>query len=101
MHPSQATATSTAITSPRNLLQRPTPPAFIRSEPFHQNTIMLTGTPQAVRESVDPDTDSPASELVTVTVDDRFASQERRDPISLIRRPVHTRTLGAISAEPD
>jgi hypothetical protein len=69
----------------------PTPPAFIRPETFRQNT--LTGTLQAVRESVDPDIDSPEPEIGTLTVDDRFAPQERRDPISLIRRPIHTRTL--------
>jgi hypothetical protein len=92
MHPSLPTTTSTAITSPRNLLQLPTPPAFIRPETFRQNT--LTGTLQAVRESVDPDIDSPEPEIGTLTVDDRFAPQERRDPISLIRRPIHTRTLG-------
>jgi hypothetical protein len=85
-----AHTTPMVITLPRNLLQLPTPPAFIRSETFHQNTITL----QAVRESVDPDIDSPAPEMGTLTVDDRFAPQERRDPISSIRRPVHSRTLG-------
>jgi hypothetical protein len=86
MHPSPPTTTSTAITSPRNLLQMPTPPAFIRPETFRHST--LTGTLPAVRESVDPDIDSPEPEIGTLTVADRFAPQARRDPISLIRRPV-------------
>ena len=78
MHPSQATTTSTAITSPPNLLQLSTSPAFIRAETFHQNTIMLTGTLQAVRESVDPDAPSPDPDIVlTLAVTDRYAPLER------------------------
>ena len=92
MHPSHATPM--AITSPPNLLQLPTPPAFIRSETFHQNTITLTGTLQAVRESVDPNAPSLDPDIVlTLAVTDRYAPLERRDPTPTRQRPAHTLTL--------
>ena len=95
MHPSPATPTTTAIASPPNLLQLPTAPTLIRSETFHQNTITLTGTVQAVRESVDhlaaPSTDPDIVLMLAVT--DRYAPLERRDPTPTRKRPAHTITL--------
>jgi hypothetical protein len=98
MHPSPSPAT---ITSPPNLLQLPTAPTVIRAETFHQNTITLTGTLQAVRESVDhtaPSTDSDI--ILTLAVTDRYAPLERRNPAPTRKRPAHTITLRLPQGQP-
>jgi hypothetical protein len=100
MHPSQAT--SSAITSPPNLLQLPTAPTIIRAETFHQNTITLTGTVQAVRESVDH-LDAPSTDpdiVLTLAVYDSYAPLARRDPAPTRKRPAHTITLRLPQGQP-
>ena len=42
-----------AMISPLTVFQLPTDPTVTRLETFHANTITLTGTLQAVRESVE------------------------------------------------
>lgn len=94
MHPSSDTPTTTAVASPPNLLQLPTAPTLIRSETFHHNSITLTGTVQAVRESVDHGASSTDSDIVlTLAVTDAYAPLERRDPAPTRKRPAHTITL--------
>ena len=86
--------TPVAITAPPNLFQLPIHPSIARPESFHQNTITLTGTIQAVRESVDQETSTVEPDIIlTLAVYDRFAPGERRDPTPTTRRPAHSIAL--------
>ncbi len=99
MHPSHMTPT--AITSPSTLFQLPIRPAITRSETFHSNTITLTGTIQAVRESIDHETPTNDPDIVlTLAVTDRYAPDERRDPTPTRKRPAHTITLRLPQGKP-
>lgn len=81
-----------AMTSPPRLLQRPIDPTVTRLETFHANTITLTGTLQAVRQSLDPtDPARPPDIVLRLAVYDRFAPLERRGATPW--RPAHTITL--------
>jgi len=78
------------MTSPQTVFHPPIDPALARPEMFHANSITLTGTLQAVRESVDPNASTVAPDIVlTLAVYDRFAPTERRDPTPTAKRPAH------------
>ncbi len=99
MHPSHSLPA--ALTSPSTLFQLPLRPAFTRSETFHPNTITLTGTLQAVRESIDHETPANDPDIVlTLAVYDRFAPLERRDPTPTRRRPAHSIILRLPQGKP-